>query len=339
MQEHIQHSPLIARSIDKDWQSIYSQSTLTVGDLLTQLGLDAHPLATQQTLDFPLRAPQPYLDKIKPNSPNDPLLLQVLPQTREFEQVDGFTAEPLLEQDYSPVPGLIHKYQSRVLLVLTQACAIHCRYCFRRNFPYSEHQQSRKQWDKALAYILENKQINEVILSGGDPLSLPDKYLSDLLHRIDSIAHIKRIRIHTRMLPSLPQRISDPFIEILKTLNSNIVFVAHCNHENELGDDTAIAFRKLKAVGVTLLNQSVLLKDINDNAGILQNLSEKLFDQGVLPYYLFTLDKVDGAAHFDLSREKAKEIYKQLSSLLPGFLLPKLAEECPGETSKSILTW
>jgi EF-P beta-lysylation protein EpmB len=261
-----------------------------------------------------------------------------LPQARESLEVDGYISEPLLEQDFSPVPGLIHKYRSRALLILTQACAIHCRYCFRRNFPYNEHQQSRSEWSGALAYIASHPQINEVILSGGDPLSVSDSALDELLQQIDQIPTVVRIRIHTRMLPSLPQRITKPLLNSFSALRCKIILVAHCNHPNELADDTEFAFQQLKQHGVTLLNQSVLLHQVNDDPRTLARLSERLFEQGVLPYYLFTLDKVAGAAHFDLNRQEAKQIYQKLSALLPGFLTPKLAEEQPGEQSKRVLS-
>ena len=320
------------------WKQILSASTISSKDLLTRLNLETHPLLDPTAPAFPLRVPEPFLSKIQIGDPNDPLLLQVLPQTQESLHVDGYTSEPLLEQKFSPVPGLIHKYKSRVLLVLTQACAIHCRYCFRRNFPYNEHQQSRQQWQQALDYIASKPEINEVILSGGDPLSLSDTSLKDLLGKIDKIESVSRIRIHTRILPSLPQRITDKLLNTLSGLRCKAVMVAHCNHPNELGDDTAHAFFQLKEHGVTLLNQSVLLKNINDDAHVLKALSEQLFAQGVLPYYLFTLDKVAGAAHFDLARSQANIIYKELCSLLPGFLTPKLAEEQPGDESKRVLS-
>ena len=320
------------------WKQILSASNISSKELLARLKLDVHPLLDPNAPAFALRVPEPFLNKIKTGDSNDPLLLQVLPQAQESLQVDGYTNEPLLEQEYSPVPGLIHKYISRVLLVLTQACAIHCRYCFRRNFPYDEHQQSRQQWQQALDYVVSKPEINEVILSGGDPLSLSDTSLEDLLGKIDRIDSVSRIRIHTRMLPSLPQRITDKLLNTLSSLRCKVVMVAHCNHPHELANDTAQAFLQLKEHGVTLLNQSVLLKNVNDDPHVLKQLSERLFAQGVLPYYLFTLDKVAGAAHFDLERSQANIIYKELCSLLPGFLTPKLAEEQPGDVSKRVLS-
>ncbi|KZY61065.1 hypothetical protein A3742_02955 [Oleiphilus sp. HI0071] len=320
------------------WKKILSASTISAQDLLIRLELDEHPLLDQNAPSFPLRVPEPFLNKIEKGNPNDPLLLQVLPQAQESLDIEGYASEPLLEQNFSPLPGLIHKYSSRVLLILTQSCAIHCRYCFRRNFPYSEHQQSRQQWQQALDYVATRSEISEVILSGGDPLSLSDSSLEELFDKIDRITSVKRIRIHTRMLPSLPQRITSRLLKVISNLRCKVILVAHCNHPNELANDTERAFLRLKEHGVTLLNQSVMLRHINDDAQILQALSEKLFAQGVLPYYLFTLDKVAGAAHFDLPRSEAKQIYKELCAQLPGFLTPKLAEEQPGDGSKRVLS-
>jgi L-lysine 2,3-aminomutase len=321
------------------WQSLLSNSKISTNDLLRKVDLESHALAiADDKLNFALKVPQPYLDKIERGNPNDPLLLQVLPQLSETFEHPGFVSEPLKEQEFTPVPGLIHKYQSRVLLVTTSACAIHCRYCFRRNFPYTDHQRSRKEWQQAFDYIEAKPEINEVILSGGDPLSLSDKYLSELLNNIASIKTVKRIRIHTRLLPCLPQRVTEHLANTLKLLKTKVVLVAHCNHPNELGSDTAVAFEKLKHPNITLLNQSVLLKGVNDNPDTLSALSERLFAQGVLPYYLFVLDKVTGASHFDLPIELALAIHRSLAAKLPGFLVPKLAQEEPGEESKTVLT-
>lgn len=334
----VQDSSKLSLITELSWQELLQASKISVKDLLEITGNVSHPLADQEELQqFPLRVPAPYLHKIRSGDPNDPLLLQVLPQLAERTSVESFSREPLEEQSYSPLPGLIHKYRSRVLLVSTQACAIHCRYCFRRHFPYSAHQRSREEWLKITQYIAADPKINEIILSGGDPLSLSDRYLAEWLPKLTAIPHIKRLRIHTRMLPSLPQRITDELCRQLKALPCSVILVAHCNHPNELAKDTETAFTQLKDHGVTVLNQSVLLANVNDQPEILAALSEKLHEQGVLPYYLFLLDKVDGAAHFDLEESKAQTIYRELAAQLPGYLVPKLARELAGETSKTIL--
>lgn len=321
-----------------DWKSLLKASRISTADLLRRLNLDEHPLAyADAEKQFELRVPRPYLEKIEPGQPNDPLLLQVLPQKREVLEVDGYSNDPLDEEKFSPLPGLIHKYKSRVLLIATQSCAVHCRYCFRRNFPYNEHRVARNDWQNAIEYINDNPEINEVILSGGDPLVLTNEHLSALLNQIIAIKHVTRIRLHSRLISTLPQRVDAGLISLLSSLNTNVVMVMHCNHPNEIGQDVADATQKLKHAGVVLLNQSVLLKNINDNASILARLSEALFNIGVLPYYLFTLDKVHGAAHFDIATSTYLEIYRELQGLLPGYLVPRLASEIPDRTSKTLV--
>jgi len=319
-----------------DWKTLLSQSSMSTQSLLAAVQLEEHPLACSKAEKlFELRVPKPYLDKIEKGNINDPLLLQVLPQKSEHNTVSGFTSDPLNEDQYSPVKGLIHKYKSRVLLISSSACAINCRYCFRRTFPYSEHKQSKNDWQAALNYIRNNPQINEVILSGGDPLTHNNDYLFWLLSEIDEIDHIKRIRIHSRLLTSLPQRVDIDFLHGLEKIKSKLVLVTHCNHPNEIDAVVESKFEALISRGVTLLNQSVLLRSVNDNAETLSILSETLFKAGVQPYYLFIFDPVSGAAHFNISLQGARKIYQELLSILPGYLVPKLSVEIPGQRSKT----
>jgi len=321
---------------DDNWQTLLSQSRISTEQLLDYLGLSHHPLAdTSAESLFELRVPRPYLEKIERGNPYDPLLLQILPQKSEHLAPENYVADPLQEKDFTPVKGLIHKYQSRVLLIASQVCAINCRYCFRREFPYQEHRLSRQQWDAPLNYITEHPEVNEVILSGGDPLVHHNDYLFNLLEQIDAIPSVHRIRIHSRLLVSLPQRVDTVFLNRLESLRCRVIIVMHCNHPNELGEDVASALSQLSRRNVLLLNQSVLLKDVNDDARILAQLSERLFDMSVQPYYLFTLDRVSGAAHFDMPRARARRLYRELLSRLPGYLVPRLVEELPGEASKS----
>jgi len=321
------------------WKELLSQSRITTQALLKLVGLEGHPLASNSAESlFELRAPGPYLDKIEHGNPKDPLLLQILPQQAEHKVVDGFSNDPLAEADCSPVKGLIHKYKNRVLLIASSTCVINCRYCFRRSFPYSEHRQSKYDWQDALDYIRKNQQVSEVILSGGDPLIHNNDYLFWLLKEIDQISHVTRIRIHSRLIVSLPQRIDDGFLQSLDQLTKSIIIVMHSNHANELGDDLAFAAQQLRKKGVTLLNQSVLLRAVNDKAEILTLLSEALFAIGVLPYYLFILDKVAGAAHFEVPIPEATAIHKALQASLPGYLVPKLAIEIPGQKSKTSIS-
>lgn len=327
----------VSHSNSSRWQEELVASKISTRDLLAKLELSDHSLADSGAESlFDLRVPPYFLSKIQKGNPNDPLLLQVLPQNAEFLSGKEYVGDPLEEADASPVPGLIHKYKSRVLFITTQACAINCRYCFRRNFPYREH-RPEDQWNQAIEYIRTQKSVNEVILSGGDPLVLKDEKIAQLLRKLDEIPQIVRIRIHTRLLTSLPNRITSALLATLANLSCKIVFVTHCNHAQELGEEVAKACKALQAIGVTILNQSVLLKDINDNADTLMNLSESLFAHGILPYYLFTLDKVMGAEHFDMPHERAHKIYQTLAEKLPGFLLPKLASEIPGRSSKTTL--
>lgn len=331
---------LISTDTDDNWASLLAGSTISTQALLDYLELNEHPnaQASAEAL-FKLRVPRPYLEKIRKGDPDDPLLLQVLPSASEHLQVKGYSNDPLEEKSFSPVPGLIHKYRSRALLITTQSCAIHCRYCFRRNFPYSEHRRSQAQWQEALDYLTEQADLNEVILSGGDPLMLSNKVLQNLLFALDALPQLKRIRIHSRLISSLPQRVDEQLLATFKALSKKLIIVLHCNHPNELGEDVASACHALRETGAWLLNQSVLLKGINDDAQTLSDLSEGLMGCQVHPYYLFTLDKVAGAAHFDLSPERVMQIYRELLANLPGFLVPKLVAEIPGQKAKTPLSF
>ncbi len=334
---HLSTIPVEDRSKNHtDWKTLLSQSRMTSAELLARVSLPNHPLASADAESlFELRVPQPFLEKIEAGNPLDPLLLQVLPQRRETLEHGDFVPDPLNEANYTPETGLIHKYHNRVLLVTSPTCAINCRYCFRRSFPYAEHRMAKSQWQKPLEYITQHPELDEVILSGGDPMTLNNDYLSYLLTALDSIPHIKRIRIHSRMISALPQRVDGGLIALLASLSTKLVVVYHCNHPNELGEDVASAALKLKQANAVLFNQAVLLKGINDDADTLAQLSKRLFEIGILPYYLFTLDKVKGASHFDLPLDKARKIYRELLARLPGYLLPKLATELPGKQSKS----
>ena len=284
----------------------------------------------QAQAEFPLRATAHYQQLITADTADDPLLQQILPQAIELTPSPGFSSDPLNEANASPTPGLLHKYAGRVLWVLGGACAIHCRYCFRRHFPYEQHRPSQQHIAEGLAYITADPSIREVILSGGDPLSLPDSLLADLCQQLAQIPHLIRLRIHSRIPTVLPQRIDAGLLHWLQPLALQKVIVTHCNHPNELSPASAEAMHWLKQANVSLLNQSVLLHGINDQATILSELSEALFAQGILPYYLHLLDKVQGSAHFDVPTDKALALMTELRSQLPGFLVPKLVREQDG---------
>lgn len=321
-----------------DWKVRLSQSKITTAELLEYLEIESHPLANSEAEKlFELRVPAFYLSKIRKGDINDPLLLQILPQNQEFNQVDGFTDNPLDEAKYTPVKGVFHKYKNRVLLIASSTCAINCRYCFRRTFPYDEHRQSRSEWQAGLDYIRSRKEVDEVILSGGDPLIQNNTSLLWLLKQLDDIPHITRLRIHTRILTSLPERLDDELFTGLKQLITPLVIVTHCNHPNELGDDLISVFSRLRSANITLLNQSVLLRHVNNDVSTLQQLSKALFKLGILPYYLFLLDTVSGVAHFNIPLNEAKQLHKKLQGNLPGYLLPRLSVEIPGRSSKTLI--
>ena len=307
--------------------------------LLDALGLDRSlaPAARAAAEKFGLRVPLGYIARMRRGDVNDPLLKQVLPIAAESALVAGFGPDPVGEHSARRAPGLLQKYQGRALLITTSACAIHCRYCFRREFPYSEQQGDSNRFGEALDEIARDSSLEEIILSGGDPLSLGDSRLTSLTDQLAKIPHIRRLRLHTRQPVVLPSRVDDGLIHWLQRLPWPVVFVLHSNHANEIDDSVRDACARLKKAGVTLLNQTVLLKGINDNVQTLADLSRALFDAGVLPYYLHVLDRVTGAAHFDLPEQRAREIAGELASCMPGYLVPRLVREVEGAPAKLTL--
>ncbi|ARD62889.1 EF-P beta-lysylation protein EpmB [Kosakonia radicincitans DSM 16656] len=285
---------------------------------------------------FPLRVPRSFAARMQPGNPNDPLLRQVITAPQEFIAAPGFTTDPLEEQS-SVVPGLLHKYRNRALLLVKGGCAVNCRYCFRRHFPYAENQGNKRNWQGALDYIAAHPELDEIIFSGGDPLMAKDHELDWLLEQLEATPHIKRLRIHSRLPIVIPARITDTLVARFARSSLQILLVNHINHAQEIGDDFRAAMTALRQAGVTLLNQSVLLRGVNDNAQTLAELSNALFDAGVMPYYLHVLDKVQGAAHFMVSDDEARLIMRELLTLVSGYMVPKLAREIGGEPSKTPL--
>jgi len=283
---------------------------------------------------FPMRVPQSFVNRMEKGNPKDPLFLQVMPNQQEFIQKTGFIKDPLDEHE-SVVPGLLHKYTNRVLFIVRGGCAINCRYCFRRHFPYQDNSNNKHEWQQAIDYIRSKPEIIEVIFSGGDPLMANDKQLGWLVEQLEQIPHLKRLRIHTRLPVVMPSRVTNEFVTLLKKSSLRCSVVLHINHPNELAAELPAALAKLTTAGISLYNQAVLLADINDNADDLVELHERLFDNRIQPYYLHLLDKVEGASHFDVPEEKAVEIMNQLLLRLPGFLVPKLVREIGGEKSKT----
>jgi EF-P beta-lysylation protein EpmB len=320
----------------RPWQEQLADLITDPHELLALLGLDPSQLDLAPTAldNFPLRVPRPYLARMRRGDPQDPLLLQVLPVGAELLDVPGYSSDPLQEQDANAVPGLLHKYEGRVLLITTQSCAIHCRYCFRRHFPYADNRPGRAQWQQALDYIAADPSITEVILSGGDPLATSNTYLEWLLQELGKIPHLQRLRLHTRLPLMLPDRVDRSLLDLLAAWRGQVVVVLHANHAQEFDAEVDAACARLRAIGVHLLNQSVLLKGINDSAEVLCNLSERLFAAGVLPYYLHQLDKVAGAAHFAVPDASALQVVAELRSRLPGYLVPQLVRETAGDSAK-----
>lgn len=286
---------------------------------------------------FRLHVPKFFKKHIDFTNPNDPLLLQILPSKHEHITDEDFINDPVGDLNAKKAKGVIHKYHGRVLLIATGTCAINCRYCFRRSFPYTQNNASANNWNDALNYISENSDLHEVILSGGDPLMLSTKVLSNFTDKLKRIKHIKTLRIHTRMPLVSPSRINKNFMNWLNSIQLNKVIVLHCNHHQELQKPLKDVFMKIKNTNTLLLNQSVLLKNINDDINTLTKLSHKLFKYGVLPYYLNQLDKTTGTQHYFITRERAKSIHKGLLAKLPGYLVPKLVEEISGKKNKSPL--
>jgi len=321
------------------WQQALADLVTDPEELFSLLLLDKSllPKAYEAVKLFPLRATRSYLSRIRPGDIDDPLLRQILPLEAELQLNADFVTDPLNEAQYNILPGLLHKYSSRVLLTPTASCAIHCRYCFRRHFPYEDNNPGRSGWSKALDYIAADHTIHEVILSGGDPLMMNDKHLEEFIERLEMIPHLQRLRFHSRLPIVLPERITDSFIETLSKSRLQMIMVVHCNHANELDDNVAQAATRMQQANITLLNQTVLLKGVNDNLAVLTNLSEQLFKFGILPYYLHLLDKVSGTTHFEVDELIAKELYQALCAQLSGYLVPKLVREQPGQPAKTRL--
>lgn len=320
-----------------DWQDALSQMITCPQDLAQRLDLPNNFWRLPAEKGFALKLPATLLSRIKKGDPHDPVLKQFLPIPDEEIDVPGYLSDPLQEDSVNPVPGLLQKFDNRVLLTLSHHCAVHCRYCFRRNFNYADNTPGKSGWTQAYAHIQNNPNLEEVILSGGDPLSLPDNYLAWHFEQISAIKHIRVIRIHTRFPIMIPQRICASFIEILRSCSLPIVIVLHTNHAQEIDEDVRIACRLLKQAGVSLLNQTVLLRDVNDSVAAQRDLAWALFDAGVTPYYLHCFDPVKGAAHFDLPITRAQELYLQLREVLPGYLVPQLVKEIPGEKAKVVI--
>ncbi|ASQ47253.1 EF-P beta-lysylation protein EpmB [Legionella clemsonensis] len=325
------------RDTSVSWQKILAQGFASVNELLEFLSLPVTVGSIKAEKTFKTRVPRGFAARMEPGNPKDPLLLQVLAVDEELHEISGFATDPLAEQAAICKQGLLHKYQGRVLLTLTGVCAVNCRYCFRRHFPYQANNPGWEGWESVLNYIQKNPTIHEVILSGGDPLLATNAVLRRLLNQLEQMSQVRTLRIHSRVPVVLPERIDRELLELLSSSRLHKVMVIHSNHARELDNAVRWVCKELRQVDCHLLNQSVLLKGVNDDVETLITLSEQLFDCGVLPYYLHLLDRVKGAAHFDLPLETALALYRQLQKKLPGYLVPRLAREEPGKESKTLL--
>lgn len=319
------------------WQSALMHAVTDPQELLELLELDLSYLEQAKAAAklFPLKVPREFISRMQKGDLADPLLRQVLPLGCELIPAVNFSTDPLGEKKANKIPGILHKYHGRVLLTLSSICGINCRFCFRRHFPYAENNPGNAGWQKALDYIALNPSISEVILSGGDPLTLHDHLLRQFCQKFAAIPHIKRLRIHSRMPIVIPERINSDFIEWISETRLKIILVTHSNHPQEINNLVIEALRQLK--NVTLLNQAVLLKGVNDEVDILIRLSEALLEANIQPYYLHLLDKVQGTAHFEVDLERAKKLYQGLINHLPGYLVPKLVYEQPGHPAKTLV--
>ncbi len=332
---------IITRNVDSVEQNWLKQLANGISDpqkLLEQLEIDPEPW--QNGFDarklFAQRVPQSFVERMQKGNPFDPLLRQVLPLSAEFEVHPGYSNDPLQEQN-NDIPGLLHKYRNRALMIVKGGCAINCRYCFRRHFPYQENKGNKTTWQQSIDYLAQHDELNEVILSGGDPLMAKDDELRWLIDHIADIPHIKRLRIHSRLPVVIPARVTDELVSLLAGTRLQVILVTHINHAQEINQELSDALCKLKRVGVTILNQGVMLKGVNDSIDAQVQLSEALFDSGVLPYYIHVLDKVQGAAHFYISDQQAKAIMAGVIERVSGYLVPKLTREIGGRSSKTPL--
>lgn len=323
------------------WQQELGQAFTRASELLEFLELPADLPALGRSLskDFPLRVPRGFAARMRKGDPRDPLFLQVWPQPQEAEDTPGFSADAVGDLQKLRPGGIVHKYRGRALVIATGACAVHCRYCFRRHFPYGDNLSSRDRWAETLRELATDSSIQEVILSGGDPLSLSDEKLAGFAEALEFIPHLRRLRLHTRQPIVLPERVDDALLAWLRRGKLQKIVVLHANHAQELDATVAVATRRLRGLGLTLLNQSVLLRNVNDYTDALVNLSLRLFEIGVLPYYLHMLDRVQGAAHHEVPEAEARTLLREMASRLPGYLVPRLVREDAGAPSKTPLIW
>jgi len=319
------------------WQREMRRAVRSAGELCRRLELPAELVHAAAERDFPVFAPLGFIARMQTGDPDDPLLRQVLPRPNESLDQPGFVHDPLSEFGTQMRPGLLQKYARRALIVTTGVCAVHCRYCFRRHFPYHQAPRSPAAWQPALAAVADDPTIDEVILSGGDPLTLTDALLARLARQIDAIRHVRRLRLHTRLPIVIPQRVNKQLLAWLKPLRAAPIVVVHANHPAEIDASVRRALARLVDAGIPVLNQAVLLRGVNDRADVLAELCRRLVDLRVMPYYLHQLDRVAGAAHFEVPIEEGVRLVDALRRQLPGYAVPRYVQEVPGEAGKVVL--
>jgi EF-P beta-lysylation protein EpmB len=321
------------------WQEALKDAIRNPAELCRLLDL---PMAVAQSAGaangaFGLFAPRGFVARMRPGDTADPLLRQVLPVENELESVPGFVADPVGDGAAVRQAGLLEKYHGRALLVTTGTCPVHCRYCFRRHFPYVQTPRSLADWRPAIEQIADDSSLHEIILSGGDPLSLVDESLTALVEQLARIEHLRRLRIHTRFPIMIPERVTPSLVQLLRGSRLTPIVVVHANHVNELDSHVAAALARLADAGIVLLNQAVLLAGVNDSLDAQVDLCERLVDLRVTPYYLHQLDPVAGAAHFEVPIAVGRQLIQQMRSRLPGYAVPRYVQEIPGEASKTVL--
>lgn len=321
------------------WHDALKDAVRDPDELCRLLGMPRELAASARGAadEFGLFVPRGYLARIRPGDPDDPLLRQVWPRDEELADVPGFVADPVDDATAARQAGLLQKYAGRVLLVTTGTCAVHCRYCFRRQYPYAKAPRSLDAWQPALKEIAADDSLHEVILSGGDPLSIVDDTLARLVTQLDAMPHLSRLRIHTRLPIVIPERVTDSLISMLRSSRLTPIVVVHANHANELDDHVAAVLGRLVDAGIPLLNQAVLLRGVNDSVESQAALWERLVDLRVMPYYLHQLDRVSGAAHFEVPIDEGRQIMRELRARLPGYAVPRYVQEVPGADSKVVL--
>jgi EF-P beta-lysylation protein EpmB len=321
------------------WHQSLADSIRDAGELVKRLQIEHQltPDVIAAAKQFPVMVPKSYLQRMSVGDIHDPLLRQVLPVDDEMRIVAGFTSDAVEDSTFRTTPGLIRKYHGRALMIATGSCAVHCRYCFRRHYPYNQEPRRLDDWAPTFEALAEDSSISEVLLSGGDPLMLTDQRIDELLGRLEEIDHLQRIRFHTRLPIVLPDRVTKSLINRLLNSRLTPIFVVHANHSNEIVGDCSDALRRLVRSGVTVLNQAVFLKGVNDSVEALVNLSESLINLGVMPYYLHQLDRVAGTAHFEVEMNRGRELVREIRKQLPGYAVPRFVAEIPNEPHKTVL--